>query len=116
MDVDNDTIEPPISILEKSSPPLANNTSTLYSAERLPPALAVGLPSKSFGVVIPREVRPTPKIVGKRASARRIRVDTSVLTNTPHKKYLEEEAKKETDIEQKKALKGANRILENGDP
>lgn len=73
----------------------------IYFSGRLPPALAAGLPSTSFGVITPREVRPTPKIVGKRASARRIRVDTSVLTSTPYKKYLEEEAKKKTDIEEK---------------
>lgn len=147
MDVDNDTVEPPIPIPGTSSPPLAETvqipspqasnpetetlqplqvdvqeslhltpqlsplqTSTSESSGRLPPALAVGLPSTSFGVVTPREIRPTPKIVGKRASARRIRVDTSVLTSTPYKKYLEEEAKKKTDIEQKKALKEANKI------
>ncbi|KAK9892690.1 hypothetical protein WA026_021545 [Henosepilachna vigintioctopunctata] len=39
------------------------------------------------------------------SSARRIRVDTSVLTSTPYKKYLEEEANKRIDIEQKKSLK-----------
>ncbi|KAJ8727707.1 hypothetical protein PYW07_001826 [Mythimna separata] len=128
MDVDNDTIEPPISILGTSSPPLENvqipspqasnpetetlqplqvdvqeslhltpqlsplqtptpmmtqqspqvpqssrqassfpkNTSTPESSERLPPALAVGLPSTSFGVVTPREVRPTPKLEKER--------------------------------------------------
>ncbi|KAK9880700.1 hypothetical protein WA026_013026 [Henosepilachna vigintioctopunctata] len=86
------------------------NTSTSESSERLPPALAVSLPSTSFGVVTPREVRPTPKIVGKRTSARRIRRDISVLTSTPYKKYLEVEVNKKTDIEQKKALKEAKKI------
>ncbi|KAK9871892.1 hypothetical protein WA026_015141 [Henosepilachna vigintioctopunctata] len=60
MDVDNDAIELPTSILVTSSPPLAKNTSniekTSESSEGLPPALAVGLPSTSFGVVTFREV------------------------------------------------------------
>ncbi|XP_052741851.1 uncharacterized protein LOC128198807 [Bicyclus anynana] len=93
----------PLSLRQPSSFP--ENTSASASSERLPLTLAVGLPSTSFGVVTPREVRPIPKIVGKRATARRIRVDTSVLTSTPYKKYLEEEVKKKTAIEQKKNKK-----------
>lgn len=86
-------------------------SSTLQSNANLSPAMAVDLPSTSFAVLTPGQIQPMPKIAGRRNNVRRVKVDTSVLTSTPYKNYLEEETKKKTAIEQKKATKKENKIL-----
>ncbi|XP_060804467.1 tigger transposable element-derived protein 6-like [Amyelois transitella] len=59
------------------------------------------LPSTSFGVYSPRDLRPLPKIDGKRSkNVRKRKIDTTVLTSTPYKSYLEEETQKKKEKEE----------------
>lgn len=59
-------------------------------------------PSTSFGVYSARDLRPLPKIQGKRNNnVRKRKIDTSILTSTPYKNYLEEEMQKKIEKEAK---------------
>ncbi|XP_060810033.1 uncharacterized protein LOC132904128 [Amyelois transitella] len=59
------------------------------------------LPSTSFGVYSPRDLQPLPKIDRKRSkNVRKRKIDTTVLTSTPYKSYLEEETQKKKEKEE----------------
>ncbi|CAF4935193.1 unnamed protein product [Pieris macdunnoughi] len=96
-------IMPPLTCSPKES----NATGQLSSCESsisamTPlPVASVDLPSTSFGCFAPRDILPFPKIEGKRSKIIRKKVDTSILTSTPYKTYLEEEMEKKRVMEEK---------------
>lgn len=58
--------------------------------------------------ITPAHIHPLPKIAGKRSSLKRKRMDTTILTSTPYKNYLEEEKDKKTNKENRKTQKELN--------
>ncbi|XP_015435159.1 PREDICTED: uncharacterized protein LOC107190790 [Dufourea novaeangliae] len=63
------------------------------------------IPSTSFANFTPSNIQPMPRISGKRSHSRRVRGNASILTSTPYKNQLEEERKKKTNLERKRALR-----------
>lgn len=68
------------------------------------PSILESTPLGHFNVT-PADLIPLPKIVGKRCNLKKKRMDTSILTSTPYKNYLEEEVNQKADKENRKKEK-----------
>ena len=85
--------------------PLSPLPSTSYARNSsVSPSILEDSQYDNFNVT-PAQIHPLPKIVGKRSHLKRKRIDTSILTSTPYKNYLEEERNKKTAKENRKTNK-----------